>query len=207
MRWDKLDALDVRPRTRDAFAVVIAYTGVMHGPAMQRSRHEVVRRLTVAAYLALISLSLLAAGCRPSGPADGDSDRSGGAAESAPVSAPALASAPSPAPAQADDPTVAQADDPAMPAAQVTARAAGTPLAPLAPRPTVNGAVGTATVAAIPRATLRPTDPPTEPLPAAPTPAGPLAPELDGLAWLNSEPLSMAGQRGKVVMIDFWTFG
>ncbi|MES2948415.1 MAG: cytochrome c biogenesis protein DipZ [Pseudomonadota bacterium] len=34
------------------------------------------------------------------------------------------------------------------------------------------------------------------------------APELVGLDhWLNSAPLTMAGLRGKVVLIDFWTFG
>ncbi len=34
------------------------------------------------------------------------------------------------------------------------------------------------------------------------------APEFVGLDhWLNSAPLTMAGLRGKVVLIDFWTFG
>jgi thiol-disulfide isomerase/thioredoxin len=34
------------------------------------------------------------------------------------------------------------------------------------------------------------------------------APELAGLdAWFNSEPLTLAGLRGKVVLVDFWTFG
>jgi len=34
-----------------------------------------------------------------------------------------------------------------------------------------------------------------------------LAPEFAGInAWLNSEPLTMAGLRGKVVLIDFWTY-
>jgi cytochrome c biogenesis protein CcdA/thiol-disulfide isomerase/thioredoxin len=33
------------------------------------------------------------------------------------------------------------------------------------------------------------------------------APEFAGLeSWLNSEPLTMAGLRGKVVVIDFWTY-
>jgi thiol-disulfide isomerase/thioredoxin len=37
---------------------------------------------------------------------------------------------------------------------------------------------------------------------------GPLAPELQGGgAWLNSEPLTLAGLRGKVVLVDFWTYG
>lgn len=39
-------------------------------------------------------------------------------------------------------------------------------------------------------------------------PAAPHAPELTGLTgWLNSEPLTLAGLRGKVVVVHFWTFG
>jgi thiol-disulfide isomerase/thioredoxin len=34
------------------------------------------------------------------------------------------------------------------------------------------------------------------------------APELAGIdAWINSPPLTMAELRGKVVLVDFWTFG
>ncbi|MBI3626882.1 thioredoxin family protein [Candidatus Uhrbacteria bacterium] len=34
-----------------------------------------------------------------------------------------------------------------------------------------------------------------------------LAPELTGITrWLNSEPLTIAGLRGKVVLVHFWTF-
>ena len=34
-----------------------------------------------------------------------------------------------------------------------------------------------------------------------------LAPELTGITdWINSEPLSLAGLRGKVVLLEFWTF-
>ncbi len=34
------------------------------------------------------------------------------------------------------------------------------------------------------------------------------APELDGaVGWLNTEkPLTLAGLRGKVVLLDFWTY-
>lgn len=33
------------------------------------------------------------------------------------------------------------------------------------------------------------------------------APEFRGIArWINSEPLSIGGLRGKVVLVDFWTF-
>ena len=38
-------------------------------------------------------------------------------------------------------------------------------------------------------------------------PDGPLAPELTNEIWLNSERLTSADLRGKVVLIDFWTFG
>ena len=47
---------------------------------------------------------------------------------------------------------------------------------------------------------------------SAPTGGGrtglePLAPELVGLkGWANSEPLTLQSQRGKVVLIDFWTY-
>jgi hypothetical protein len=33
------------------------------------------------------------------------------------------------------------------------------------------------------------------------------APELRGGAWLNSPPLRLAGLRGRVVLLDMWTFG
>jgi hypothetical protein len=33
------------------------------------------------------------------------------------------------------------------------------------------------------------------------------APELHNEVWLNSEPVSLADLRGKVVMVEFWTFG
>jgi thiol-disulfide isomerase/thioredoxin len=44
----------------------------------------------------------------------------------------------------------------------------------------------------------------------APRPSGPRAPELSGGgAWINSEPLTLAGlqQQNKVVLVDFWTYG
>ena len=43
-----------------------------------------------------------------------------------------------------------------------------------------------------------------------PRPSGPTAPGFDGGgAWVNSEPLELVelGAQGKVVLVDFWTFG
>ena len=36
---------------------------------------------------------------------------------------------------------------------------------------------------------------------------GQVAPEITGGPWLNSEPLSLAGLRGRVVFVEFWTYG
>jgi hypothetical protein len=36
---------------------------------------------------------------------------------------------------------------------------------------------------------------------------GDRAPEITGERWINSPPLSIAGLRGRVVFIEFWTFG
>jgi thiol-disulfide isomerase/thioredoxin len=35
----------------------------------------------------------------------------------------------------------------------------------------------------------------------------PLAPALEKGDWINSEPLTLNGLRGRVVILDFWTFG
>jgi len=46
---------------------------------------------------------------------------------------------------------------------------------------------------------------------AAPPAAGdrpaPEFPRSDAAGWLNSPPLTMAGLRGRVVVLDLWTFG
>ena len=36
---------------------------------------------------------------------------------------------------------------------------------------------------------------------------GQTAPEITGHPWLNAEPLSLAGLRGRVVFVEFWTYG
>jgi thiol-disulfide isomerase/thioredoxin len=33
------------------------------------------------------------------------------------------------------------------------------------------------------------------------------APEISGQAWINTEPLRLADLKGKVVLVEFWTFG
>jgi len=36
---------------------------------------------------------------------------------------------------------------------------------------------------------------------------GRAAPDITGGPWINSEPLSLAGLRGRVVLVEFWTYG
>ena len=33
------------------------------------------------------------------------------------------------------------------------------------------------------------------------------APEISNKVWINSAPLPLAGLRGKVVLLEFWTYG
>jgi hypothetical protein len=33
------------------------------------------------------------------------------------------------------------------------------------------------------------------------------APEVAGNRWINSAPLTMQGLRGRVVLVEFWTYG
>ena len=78
----------------------------------------------------------------------------------------------------------------------------------------VGGDAPTPTPTPTPAATA--TAVPEAPTPApAPTPAASAAgdeefdpaPEIGGISsWINSEPLTIAGLRGKVVLIDFWTY-
>ncbi len=41
----------------------------------------------------------------------------------------------------------------------------------------------------------------------APESSSPAAPELATGDWINSEPLTLKGLRGQVVLVEFWTFG
>ena len=45
------------------------------------------------------------------------------------------------------------------------------------------------------------------PLQSAQGRIGGQAPEIENKTWLNSAPLRLADLRGKVVMVEFWTFG
>jgi hypothetical protein len=36
---------------------------------------------------------------------------------------------------------------------------------------------------------------------------GERAPEIVGHAWINSAPLTMEGLTGRVVLVEFWTYG
>jgi hypothetical protein len=36
---------------------------------------------------------------------------------------------------------------------------------------------------------------------------GQSAPDIAGGPWIGSEPLTMAGLRGRVVAVEFWTYG
>jgi hypothetical protein len=63
---------------------------------------------------------------------------------------------------------------------------------------------------AIPTSTeqpIPPTDTPTAHAKADLPNLGP-APEIENQVWLNTEaPVTLASQRGKVVLVEFWTFG
>jgi hypothetical protein len=37
--------------------------------------------------------------------------------------------------------------------------------------------------------------------------SGQAAPEIAGGPWINSAPLTLMGLRGRVVLVEFWTYG
>jgi hypothetical protein len=45
------------------------------------------------------------------------------------------------------------------------------------------------------------------PVAAEVIPPGKAVPELAAGAWINSEPLTLQKLRGRVVLVDFWTYG
>lgn len=36
---------------------------------------------------------------------------------------------------------------------------------------------------------------------------GAKAPDITGASWINSAPLTISGLRGRVVLVEFWTYG
>jgi hypothetical protein len=89
----------------------------------------------------------------------------------------------------------------AVPQADPTASPQPTALAATAQRD------ASATPAAPAEPTPLPTAEPTQPPPTRTPPAGPLAPEIRSDTWINSAPLTWSALRGRVVMVEFWTYG
>ena len=46
----------------------------------------------------------------------------------------------------------------------------------------------------------------TAPSPGQPKP-GASAPDITGASWINSAPLTIGALRGRVVLVEFWTYG
>lgn len=111
-----------------------------------------------------------------------------------PVEIAEQATAPTPLPAATNTPTSAPT------ATAVTVPATATPTE----APTVAEAPATA----MPEPAIVPAGPTEEQARLlASLPAKGPAPELFNEVWLNSEPLKLADLRGKVVIVEFWTFG
>ena len=74
--------------------------------------------------------------------------------------------------------------------------------------PTKNGIVPNAKTKPAAAATSAPVPTVVAPAPAVELPSGPIAPEIQSDTWLNTEkPVVWQDLRGKVVMVEFWTFG
>jgi hypothetical protein len=48
---------------------------------------------------------------------------------------------------------------------------------------------------------------PVGPASAQPPRTGAGAPDIAGGPWINSAPLTLSGLRGRVVLVEFWTYG
>ena len=150
--------------------------------------------------LLLPVLLLLAAACAPAAiPEPAAEDRPAAAADA--VESAAAATAIPSIPAQPDTArTPAAAESSTIAAAPANSPPAGEPAATAAVKPT---ATPPADPTAPPAATAIPTSRPPTPAAAEPPPAA----ELAGIAaWINSDPLTLQQLRGKVVLIDFWTY-
>ncbi len=115
---------------------------------------------------------------------------SGGATETAPTPSDAIGSTsvpvPTSTPSAAVSPLPTSVPAPATPPTQTPQPV---PVAPSTPTPTP----------------ALPSSP--EPTPMPPPPIGTIAPELVGTQeWVNSDPLKIGDLRGKVVLVDFWTY-
>lgn len=127
----------------------------------------------------------------------------------------ALAAACAPASVAEPTPAIAAATETAAPSPASTVippsvppPAAAAPTPPAEPT-AANPPPTAAATPAIANPTVAPTSPPTAAAPLASTPAAaaPPAAELAGIsAWINSDPLTLQQLRGKVVLIDFWTY-
>ena len=120
-------------------------------------------------------------------------------------------STPAPESPQTASPTAASAAT-TMPTAMPsptsvpTQTSASTP-APVSTQAPASTPAATPTQAPVITATPVPTPSTPEPAPKPPPPTGPIAPELVGTQeWINSDPLKIEELRGKVVLIDFWTY-
>ena len=120
----------------------------------------------------------------------------------------ATASAPVVAAKTPEPPATAPPEPPATAAAEPTATASTPVAAANTPEPAVTAAP--ADTPEPPSPTAAPTEPPPPPPQCEGTKGGKVgncAPEFAGTQeWINSGPLSMEGLRGKVVLIDFWTY-
>ena len=109
-------------------------------------------------------------------------------------------------PAQAvEQPTVAPATGPTAVPTVVDAAPTATPEPELAPTPTPEP-TATPEPTPTPGSTAAP-EPTAMPRPKGSGSVGGLAAELVGnQAWINSDPLTIHGLQGKVVLVDFWTY-